>query len=99
MVVGSGEYWAPVWQCHVDGNHWADYTLEESQDLDGMMTAGVVFAHMVEHKWRNYIFVINSTGMDPRVVLHGNQPRHMMFQYNVQLQTQRQIRRMLGLTM
>jgi hypothetical protein len=101
MVVGGSSEagWAPVWQCQCDNDQWADYTLQESQDLDGMMTTGVDSAYRLGQTWRNYIFVLNGFADELFAELEGIQPEHLMFQFNIQSRKQRNIRRILVLTM
>jgi hypothetical protein len=62
MVVtgGTGATLRPVWQVRLDNGAWADYTDEESCDLDRAMMDGEATIIMTDRKWRNYVFVMDA---------------------------------------
>jgi hypothetical protein len=97
---GSSETgWASVWQCQCDNDLWADYTPQESQDLDGMMITGLDSGYMTDQKWRNDIFVLNGSADELYAEMVGIVPEYSMFQYNTRSRKQRKIRIILVLTM
>jgi hypothetical protein len=92
----AGDVLRPCWQVEMDNGAWMDYTDEESHLLDDRMMAGEASFRMTAHKWRHYVFVLDSS-FDDLEGEHGEMSEYRMYQYNTQSNKKRRIRRIIVL--